>query len=61
MSKQLNLFAEKACIATQSYVLYKSPTLGYECTTRYCLRAIWNGGQSTKKGNCAEDPKYMET
>ena len=27
MSKQLNLFGEKACIATKSYVLYKSPAL----------------------------------
>ena len=49
MSKQLNLFGEKACIATKGYVLYKSPTPGYECTTRHCLRAIWNRDQSTKK------------
>ena len=49
MSKQLNLFGEKACIATKSYVLYKSPTPGYECTARHYLRAIWNRGQSTKK------------
>ena len=50
MSKQLNLLGEKGYIATKSYVLYKSPSLGYECfLERYCLKAIRNGDQSTKK------------
>ena len=50
MSKQLNLFGEKVYIATKSYVVYKSPSPGYECfVERYCLRAIRNGDQSTKK------------
>ena len=50
MSKQLNLSGEKAYIATKSYVVYKNPSPGYECfVKRYCLRAIRNGDQSTKK------------
>ena len=50
MSKQLNLFDEKAYIARKRDVVYKSPSPGYECfVKRYCLRAIRNGDQSTKK------------
>ena len=50
MSKQLNLFGEKAYIARKRYVAYKNPSPGYECfVERYCLRAISNGDQSTKK------------
>ena len=60
MSKQLNLFDEKACIATKSYVVYKNPPPGYEYfTKRYCLRTMRNGDQSTKKTS-VEGPKHME-
>ena len=50
MSKQLNLFGEKVYVATKSYIVYKSPFLGYESfVIRYCLRASRNGDQFPKK------------
>ena len=50
MSKQLNLFGEKSYIATKSYAVYKNLSPRYECfLERYCLRAIRNGDQVTKK------------
>ena len=53
MSKQLNLFGEKVYVATKSYIVYKSPFLGYEpFVIRYCLRASRNGDQFPKKNFC---------
>ena len=59
MSKQLNLFDERVYVETKSYVVYKSPSPGYECfLTRYCLRIIRNGDQSI---TLVEGPKYWKS
>ena len=61
----MNLLGEEiGYIAMKSYiyVLYKSPSLEYECfLERYCLKAIRNGDQSTKKEIVQKaQTKYME-
>ena len=59
MSKQLNLFDERVYVETKSYVVYKSPSPGYECfLTRYCLTTIRNGDQSI---TLVEGSKYWKS